>query len=219
MEIPNVSIPKIDIQKINIPIHNPYQVLNVPLPSLKLPGCVRYHRDASPKNTALYNDDPRGTSISCPYGSMPTFEPLLYDRRKIEITEIKQEEKKKVEREKPKYEQKKPKLPKKKEEIKIDPCPPKNPQFRPGDYRNDKKIERLVKWERSPSDGITCVGVWEKVPFRESFIGTPQTLISTTVLGVVAGSSALLAPVIKKVISEIFKKIKKQLTKKKDKVQ
>ena len=219
MEIPNVSIPKIDIQKINISIHNPYQVLNVPLPSLKLPGCVRYHRDASPKNTALYNDDPRGTSISCPYGSMPTFEPLLYDRRKIEITEIKQEEKKKVEREKPKYEQKKPKLPKKKEEIKIDPCPPKNPQFRPGDYRNDKKIERLVKWERSPSDGITCVGVWEKVPFRESFIGTPQTLISTTVLGVVAGSSALLAPVIKKVISEIFKKIKKQLTKKKDKVQ
>ena len=219
MEIPNVSIPKIDIQKINIPIHNPYQVLNVPLPSLKLPGCVRYHRDASPKNTALYNDDPRGTSISCPYGSMPTFEPLLYDRRKIEITEIKQEEKKKVEREKPKYEQKKPKLPKKKEEIKIDPCPPKNPQFRPGDYRNDKKIERLVKWERSPSDGITCVGVWEKVPFRESFIGTPQTLISTTVLGVVAGSSALLAPVIKKIISEIFKKIKKQLTKKKDKVE
>ena len=108
---------------------------------------------------------------------------------------------------------------KKKEEIKIDPCPSKNPQFRPGDYRNDKKIERLVKWERSPTDGITCVGVWEKVPFRESFIGTPQTLISTTVLGVVAGSSALLAPVIKKVISEIFKKIKKQLTKKKDKVQ
>ena len=52
MEIPNISIPKIDVQKINVPVHNPYQVLNVPLPSLKLPGCVRYHRDASPKNTA-----------------------------------------------------------------------------------------------------------------------------------------------------------------------
>jgi len=36
---------------------------------------------------------------------------------------------------------------------------------------------------------------------------------------VVAGGSALLAPVIKKLISEIFKKIKKQLTKKKDKVE
>jgi len=35
---------------------------------------------------------------------------------------------------------------------------------------------------------------------------------------VVAGSSALLAPVIKKLISTIFKQLKKQLTKKKDKV-
>ena len=108
MEIPDISIPKIDVQKINVPVHNPYQVLNVPLPSLKLPGCVRYHRDASPKNIALYNDDPRGTTISCPYGSMPTFEPLLYDRRRIEITEIKQEEKKQVDEVQPKYEQQKP---------------------------------------------------------------------------------------------------------------
>ena len=68
MEIPDISIPKIDVQKINVPVHNPYQVLNVPLPSLKLPGCVRYHRDASPKNTALYDDDLKGTTISCPYG-------------------------------------------------------------------------------------------------------------------------------------------------------
>ena len=96
MEIPKIVIPDIKIPKIDIPQHNAYQVLSVPLPSLKLPGCVRYHRDASPKNTALYNDDPKGTTISCPYGSMPIFEPLLYDRRRIEITEIQQEEKKQV---------------------------------------------------------------------------------------------------------------------------
>ena len=80
MEIPKSSIPEI---KIDLPLHTPYQVLNVPLPSIKLPGCVRYHRDASPKNTALYDDDPTGTIISCPYGSMPTFEPMLYDRRRL----------------------------------------------------------------------------------------------------------------------------------------
>ena len=90
MEIPNISIPEI---KIDIPLHTPYQVLNVPLPSIKLPGCVRYHRDASPKNTALYNDDPTGTMISCPYGSMPTFQPMLYDRRRINIVESKEQEK------------------------------------------------------------------------------------------------------------------------------
>ena len=90
IDIPAISIPEI---KINVPQYNPYQVLNVPPPSIKLPGCVKYHRDASPKNTALYDDDPTGTTISCPYGSMPTFEPLLYNRRKIQIVENKEQEK------------------------------------------------------------------------------------------------------------------------------
>ena len=89
IDIPVISIPEI---KINVPQYNPYQVLNIPPPSIKLPGCVKYHRDASPKNTALYNDDPTGTTISCAYGSMPTFEPLLYDRRKIQIVETKGQE-------------------------------------------------------------------------------------------------------------------------------
>ena len=76
----------------------------------------------------------------------------------------------------------------------------------------------MVKYERS-TDG-SCDPIWEKVPFRESFIGSPEALISTAVIGVVAGSSALLAPLIKKAISEIFKKIKKKLSKeKKEKVE
>ena len=102
------------------------------------------------------------------------------------------------------------------DDIEIEPCPPKDAQFRVNDYRNDKRTERLVKWERN---GTSCDPIWEKVSFRESFIGTPEALISTAVIGVVAGGSALLAPLIKKLISEIFKKIKKQLTKKKDKVE
>ena len=93
MEIPDISIPNIQIPKIDIPTHIPFQVLNVPPPSIKLPGCIRYHRDASPKNTALYDDDPRGTTILCPYGSMPSFQPMLYDRRRIEIVESKEQEK------------------------------------------------------------------------------------------------------------------------------
>ena len=105
----------------------------------------------------------------------------------------------------------------KKEKIRFEPCPSEKPQFREGDYRNDKRIERLVKYERSTNG--SCDPIWEKVPFRESFIGTPEALISTAVIGVVAGGSALLAPLIKKAISEIFKKIKKQLTNKKDNVE
>ena len=117
IKIPDISIPKVEIPKINIPTHNPFNVLNVPLPSLKMPGCVRYHRDASPKNTALYEDDPTGTVISCPSGSMPSFQPMLYDRRKIKITEAKKEEKKIDNEEQPKYEQQTPPPPKKKDKI------------------------------------------------------------------------------------------------------
>ena len=60
---------------------------------------------------------------------------------------------------------------------------------------------------------IECVENWKEVPFRETFIGTPQMLISTSLLGVVAGGSAILDPLIKKLISTIFKKLKKKITK------
>ena len=108
INILEISIPKIEI---NMPLHTPYQVLNVPPPSIKLPGCVKYHRDASPKNTALYDDDPTGTTISCAYGSMPTFQPMLYDRRKIQIVENKEQEKRVENTETPVQEEVKPDIP------------------------------------------------------------------------------------------------------------
>ena len=165
MEIAQIKIPEIDIQKINVPVNNPYQVLDVPLPSLKLPGCVRYHRDASPKNTALYNDDPRGTSISCPYGSMPTFQPLLYDRRKINITEIKQEEKKQFD-EQPKYKEQKIEIPKKKEEEFFIKCPDPSKDQMIGDFRNSKKLQ-IVSGHKI--ENKECITIYEDTKFIEKY--------------------------------------------------
>ena len=144
MEIPNINIPNISIPVIDIPQNNPYNVLNVPLPSLVLPGCYQQHRDASIKNTALYKDDPRGTSINCPHGSMPTFEPMLYDRRKIEITEVKEEKKEEVKEVQPEYKQEKPKLPKKKEVEFFIKCPDPSKDQMIGDFRNSKKLQIVV---------------------------------------------------------------------------
>ena len=206
IEIKEVYVPKIRLWEVQTPI---LDVIYKPV--VDIPGCVDAHRN---NLTELINEDELGTYQACGTFNIPSFEPLEYNPANFIYTapaEQQEQQQEQPPQQQPQITQKK-----KEEEIKIDPCPPKNPQFRPGDYRNDKRIERLVKWERSPSDGITCVGVWEKVPFRESFIGTPQALISTAVIGVVAGGSALLAPVIKKLISEIFKKIKKKLTKKKD---
>ena len=145
MEIPKIKIPQIDI-----PVHNPYQVLSVPLPSLKIPGCVKYHRDAKPSNTALYSDDPTGTVISCSSGSMPSFQPLLYNRRRIQIVETKEQTQQKRQEIKPKVKTEKPKLPKKKEKEFFIKCPGDKDQ-RVGDFRNDKKLERVIGHKLSPS--------------------------------------------------------------------
>jgi len=210
LEIPKISIPEI---KINVPLHTPYQVLNVPPPSIKLPGCVKYHRDASPKNTALYNDDPTGTTISCPYGSMPTFEPLLYNKRKIQIVETKGQERREETTETPAQKEVKPDIPKKKEDIKVVSCPGPKDQ-RVGDFRNSSRLERVIGHEKS-EDGTICNTLYEAVPFKDQYIPTFSSLVSTAFIGLVAASSPLLLNIIKPLIKNIVKK----LTKKKDKVE
>ena len=210
IDIPNISIPEI---KIHVPQYSPYQVLNVPPPSIKLPGCVKYHRDASPKNTALYNDDPTGTTISCPYGSMPTFEPMLYDRRKIEIVETKGQEKRVENTEAPAQKEVKPEIPKEKKEIKVVPCPGSKDQ-RIGDFRNSSRLERVIGHEKS-EDGTRCITIYEDVPFKDQYIPEVSTIVSTAVIGLVAASSPLLLNAVKPLVKQVVKK----LTKKKDKVE
>ena len=188
-EIEEINIPQISNYEIFVP-----EIKPIPKLIVDYPACVKVHRN----NLITEIDiDENGTVIKCGV-EMPSYEPLNYTPNEFIYT---QSELSNRAESKPEIEYKQPNLVKKKEEEELYiPCPPLEPLFRPGDYRNDKRIERLVKYERS-IDG-SCDPIWEKVPFRESFIGTPQMLISTTVLGVVAGGSALLAPVIKKLISE-----------------
>jgi len=201
IKIPEITLPTIDIPDA------PY--FTKPKLEGKLPGCYLYHRDLeTTRNPSLLISDKRGTYTVCPNGEIPSYTPMRYDPAQIIDTKPVPVNTESTQKD-TNITQPKPKKDKK---VVYEPCPPEKPQFRPGDYRNDKRIERLVKYERS-TDG-SCDPIWEKVPFRESFIGTPQVLISTTVLGVVAGGSALLAPLIKKTISEIFKKIKKRFEKK-----
>ena len=209
-----IKIPEIKLPTINIP-DAPY--FTKPKLEGKLPGCYLYHRDLeTTRNPSLLISDKRGTYTVCPNGEIPSYTPMRYDPAQIIDTEPVPVNTAPTQKD-TNITQPKPKKDKK---VVYEPCPPEKPQFMKGDYRNDKRIQRFVSYERIEiNGGFDCVENWEEVPFRESFIGTPEGLVSTTVLGVVAGGSALLAPLIKKVISEIFKKIKKQLTKKKDKVQ
>ena len=207
-KIPDISIPEIYI---NLPLHTPYQVLNVPLPSIKLPGCVRYHRDASPKNTALYDDDPTGTMISCPYGSMPTFQPMLYDRRRIDIVESKEQEKRQETNETIESPTVRPELPKEKKKIVIPECPGPKDQRR-GDFRNSQKLEKVVS-HRLSSDKQECITEYERVEWKEQFIPSAPQFVGVFSLALVGASAPivlqLVRPLVKQAVSKLSKNKKK----------
>ena len=200
MEIPKIVIPEIKTFQ-----HKPYQVLSVPPPSLKIPGCVRYHRDASPKNTALYNDDPTGTMLNCAYGSMPTFEPMLYDRRRIQIVETKQEQKKEAKQEQPKFTSQEPKLPKKKEKEFFIKCPGDKDQ-RVGDFRNDKKLERVVGHKLSDNKK-ECITLYEDTKFIDQYLPSAKDSATAAGIALVAATTPILVNAVKPLVKQIIKKI------------
>ena len=203
MEIKQIKINEINIPKVQV--YEPLipKIKKVPKLIVDYPACVKVHRN----NLFTEIDiDENGTVIKCGV-VMPSYEPLNYTPNEFTYTQSELSNKAEPE---PIIQPDLSKLVKKEKKELYIPCPPLNPRFRTGDYRNDKRTERLLKWEKVEND---CVAIWEKVPFRETFIGTPQMLISTTVLGVVAGGSALLAPVIKKLLSTIFKQLKKKISK------
>ena len=205
IKIQEINIPRIEIYKPFIP-----KIKKVPKLIVDYPACVKVHRN----NLFTEIDiDENGTVIKCGV-EMPSYEPLQYTPNSFNYT---QSELSNKAEQKPIQRPVQPKIPTKEKELYI-PCPPLDPQFMKGDYRNDKRIQRFNFYERIEINRVNeCVENWEEVSFRESFIGTPQSLISTSLLGVVAGGSALLAPVIKKLLSTIFKQLKKKIQKDDDK--
>ena len=205
MEIPNIEIPEIDIPK----IHVPYTYLpNYDHQNVEVIGCTYYHRDT--KNTGNRNliiDDPNGVISNCPF---PSFYPLNYQPDQLIIVEeaavVNDEPKKLSEGKPPKTE-----IPNedKKEEL-FKPCPPKNAPFRQGDFKNELRLERLLKWERGIDS--SCNAVWEKVPFIDQYIPQPSIIVSTAVIATVAATT----PIILNLVKPIVKNLIKKLTKKKE---
>ena len=207
MEIPQIVIP--DIPVIHIPTTN--QSLNIALPKIDMAGCTKAHRDASVKNTQIIFDDPNGAYYSCPAGHrIPSYVPINYDPKKLEYIE---ESKPQPINTPPPPPRENPEIPPNKENniVLLKDCPDPNSNLRIGSYANDKKLERIVAFERD-STGV-CQTIYEPVPFREQYIPPVSLIINTAVIGLVAGGSAVLVPIIQSLAKTAIKKLGKKFIK------
>ena len=215
MEINEINIREIHIPEIYIPeIYKPNPILPLKIElEINVAGCTYQHRDIkNTGNSQLLLDDPNGVFTECD-SVFPSFYPMDYKPDQLIITEelpISDNSTPMPESETPKT------TTPKKENIEIPECPSRKEQ-KIGDYRNSKRIEKVIGHKLS-SDKTECITLYENVPFRETFIGTPEVLVSTAVIGLVAGGSAALVPIIQGIAKSAIKQIGKKLTKKKDNV-
>ena len=196
-----INIPDIHIPEVTLPLFNTTDI--------ELIGCTSYHRDT--KNTGNRNlllDDPNGVVTSCPY---PSFTPLIYDAQNLIITEQQAPvtEQEQLQEGKPSTTQI-PKNEKKEEEYK--PCPPKNAPFRQGDFKNELRLERLLKYERD-IDG-SCNALWEEVPFIDQYIPSPSVVVSTAFIASVAATTPIILNLVKPIVKNLIKKLSNKKEKK-----
>ena len=216
IEIQEIVIP--EIHSINVPIFVPSTStsLDIPLPNINLPGCVKTHRDVRSTNTAIIDDDENGSFYSCPPGhEIPSYVPIDYNPKKLEIVEQKQEQKPAQQVLEKKFEQ--PSIPKQKKEkkkIELIDCPGDD-NLRVGQYASELKLEIVVSHRRS-DDGLKCYEVYESVPFISQYLPPVSTVVSTTAIGLIAASSPALLSIIKPLVKKIVGRFSKKSTAEKE---
>ena len=209
-EIPDITIRPISIPDIQsgIYIHPSLNAPDVPVvvpigfPIIEMP-CVQARR-ASYENEALISNDPDGNVVLCE-GNVPSFTPIDFtpeDIIPIDNSVAKQKEEEELP---PPIT---PDIPVSKEENKdnffVD-CPgPKDQRI--GDFRNEKRLERVKGHERS-EDGKECITLYEPVAFVETYLPSGATASFTAATALVAASTPLLLNVIKPVVKNLFKKL------------
>ena len=204
------EIPKIEIREIYVPKIRSWEIQQPTLdlitkPVVDIPACVDAHRN---NLTGLINEDELGTYQACGTFDIPSFEPLEYNPANFIYTAPAQQSQQ--EQQQPQRQERKITKKKKKEELEIPPCPSKKDQ-RIGDFRNDKKLERVIGYERG-QNGIECITLYEDVPFIDQYIPSFKQFTGVFSLALVGCS----APIVLNLIKPIVKNVIKKLTKKKD---
>ena len=210
MEIKDISIPDIYIPEI-VPIYTPYLNHSVKNLDIEVIGCTYQHRDI--KNTGNRNlllDDPNGVFTTCDF-PFPSFFPLDYTPENLIMVE------------EPLTNDQTPEIPEpalpevnnqenKEEEIVIPECP-SNKDLRVGDFRNEKKLERVIGHKLSDNKR-ECVTLYESVEWKDQYIPSAPQFVGVFSLALVGSSAPLILNAVKPLVKQIITKI----TKKKDKI-
>ena len=195
IHVPNIEIPQVYVPQVSLPGYEPLNVETI--------GCKYFHRDV--KNTGNRNlliEDPNGVVSNCPY---PSFIPMNYQPDQLIIVEeaapVEQESKPLPEGKPPK-----PEIPKdeKKEDVFVE-CPGKKDQ-RVGDFRNEKKLERVVGHKRS-EDGTICTTLYEDVAFKDQYLPEFSTVVSTAAIATVAATTPIILNLVKPIVKNLIKKV------------
>jgi len=197
--MPTIKVPEIELPSIDIP-ETPYFTKHKL--EGQIPGCNLFHRDLKiTRNPSLLISDKNGTFTTCPEGQIPSYDPIRFDMNELIYTEsnpVQNEAK----RQKTKV---KPSLKEKKKEEETLPCPSKKNQ-RVGDFRNEKRLERVVGHKRG-EDGIECITLYEDITFIDSVLPSPSAALNVVTISLIAATTPLLLPIIKSLSKTIFKKI------------
>jgi len=195
IKIPEIKIPTVDIPE--APFFTQYSLTG------NVPGCNPYHRDLeTSRNPSLLWADPNGVSSNCPEGQIPSFNPMRYNDHQIPYVTPKSTETKE-----PPQQIKIPPPPKqkKKEEEFFIECPGPNDQ-RIGDFRNDKKLERISGHKLS-EDGKICITLYENTNFRDQYIPSIPAVTNAAAIALVAASTPILLNIVKPIVKNLVKKL------------
>jgi len=196
MEVP--EIPEIHIPEVYVP-----DVPLSPVLTIAVPGCTYTHRDLG--NTGNHNlllADKNGVSYSSPCGEIPHFFPMSYEPDKLVLVE--EAPINSPQPELPAANSDIPETPKKKEEDTFKPCPGPNDQ-RVGDYRNEKKLERVIGHKETITGD--CETLYEDVQWVEQWLPTPALAVNTAAIGLIAATSPLIISAIKPLVKNLVKKL------------
>ena len=201
-EIREIYIPEIFIPEIYKPdIPNVTQYLEI-----NPPGCTYGHRDI--KNTGNHNlllEDPNGVYTICDF-TFPSFIPPVYNPNQMTIVE----EPLPSNSSEPNIpETETPNIPEEEEnnDIVIPECP-SSKDLRLGDFRNDKKIERVIGHKLSDNKQ-ECITLYEDVPFKDQYIPSAPQFVGVFSLALVGASAPLVLQLVRPLVKQVISKISK----------